>query len=75
MTCTSADPGENVQSFKKTSLKFLRSCNHCLYIRSENDKVQKVQKSDKKYGKNYMKSTCTYSDYGENMYKIPKKLE
>ena len=36
--------------------------------------VQKAQKSDKKYGKDYMKSTCTSSDYGENMYKVAKRL-
>ena len=36
-------------------------------LRSVNGKVQKEQKSDKKYGKDYMKSTCTSSDYGENV--------
>ena len=38
-----------------------------IHLRSENDKVQKEQKSDKKYGKDYMKTTCTSSDYGENV--------
>ena len=42
--------------------------------RSVNDKVQKEQKSDKKYGKDYMKSTCKSSDYGENMCKVSKKI-
>ena len=41
---------------------------------SVNDKVQKEQKSDKKYGKDYMKSMCTASDYGESMCKVPKRL-
>ena len=45
-----------------------------IHLRSENDKVQKEQKSDQKYGKDYMKSTCTSSDYGENMWKVPKRL-
>ena len=45
-----------------------------IHLRSVNDKVQKEQKSDKKYGKDYMKSMCTSSDYGENMCKIPKRL-
>ena len=45
-----------------------------IHLRSVNDKVQKEQKSDKKYGKDYMKSTCTSSDYGENMRKVPKRL-
>ena len=43
-----------------------------IHLRSENDKGQKVQKSDKKYGKDYMKSTCT--DYGENICKDAKRL-
>ena len=45
-----------------------------IHLRSENDKIQKQQKSDKTYGKDYMKSTCTSSDYGENMCKVPKRL-
>ena len=45
-----------------------------IHLRSENDKVQKVQKSDKIYGKDYMKSTCTSSDYGENKCKVAKRL-
>ena len=45
-----------------------------IHLRSENDKVQKVQKGDKTYGKDYMKSTCTSSDYGENMCKVAKRL-
>ena len=36
-----------------------------IHLRSVNDKVQKEHKSDKKYGKDYMKSKCTSSDYGE----------
>ena len=44
------------------------------HLRSVNDGVQKEQKSDKKYGKDYVKSTCTSSDYGENMCKVPKRL-
>ena len=55
----------------------MKSCNHkvptvYIHLRSENDKVQKVKKSDKQYGKDYMKSTCTSSDYGENVQKGKK---
>ena len=45
-----------------------------IHLRSVNDKVQKEQKRDKIYGKDYMKSTSTSSDYGENMCKVPKRL-
>ena len=45
-----------------------------IHLRSENDEVQKEQNSDKKYGKDYMKNICTSSDYGENMFKVPKRL-
>ena len=45
-----------------------------IHLRSVYDKVQKEQKSDKKYGKDYIKSICTSSDYGENMCKVPKRL-
>ena len=31
-------------------------------------------KSDKNYDKDYMKSGCTSSDYGENMCKVSKRL-
>ena len=45
-----------------------------IHLRSVNEKVQKEQKSDKKYSKDYMRSTCISSDYGENMCKVPKRL-
>ena len=69
-----------MQSFKKTGLKLYEKLQShgtstlSIHPRSVNDKVQKEQKSDKKYGKDYMKSTCTSSDYGENMCKVPKRL-
>ena len=72
---------KHVQSFKKTGLKLYEKLQSqgihwplSVHLRSENDKVQKVQKSDKKCGKDYMKSTCTSSDYGENMCKVAKRL-
>ena len=45
-----------------------------IHLRPLNDKVKKEQKSDKKYGKDYMKSMCTSSGYGEYMCKVPKRL-
>ena len=47
--CTSADPGENVQSFKKTDTKFMRSCNHQVpYVyTSEVRKWQSLQRRKK----------------------------
>ena len=45
-----------------------------VHLRFVNDKVKKEQKSDKKYGKDYMKSMCMSLDYGENMCKVPKRL-
>ena len=45
-----------------------------IHLRSVNDKVQKEQKSDKNFGKDYMKSTHTSSDYGEDMCKVQKRL-
>ena len=57
-----------MQSFKKTGLKLYEKLQSqgtplSIHLRSENDKVQKVQKSDKKYGKDYMKSSqCGKSD-------------
>ena len=45
-----------------------------IHLRSVNDKVQKEQKSDKKYGKDYMKSTCTSSDYGKKHVQSSKKI-
>ena len=45
-----------------------------IHLRSVNDKVQKEQKIDKKYGKDYMKSTCTSSDYGEKTCARSKKI-
>ena len=46
---------------------------HCLYnsIKSENDKVDKVE-SDKNKFKNYIQTTCTSADPGENMCKAQK---
>ena len=51
-----------MRSFKKTGLKLYEKLQSqgtraTVYTRLENDKDQKVQKSDKKYGKDYMKST------------------
>ena len=67
-----------MQSFKKTGFKLYESCNHIIplsvHLRSVNDKVQKEQKSNKKYAKDNMESTCTSSDYGENICKVPKRL-
>ena len=77
--CTSADTGENmckvskrpVQNCMKSSItRYPRS----IHLKSEHDKVQKVQKSDKIYGKDYMKSTCTSSDNGVNRCKVAKRL-
>ena len=45
-----------------------------IHLRSVNDKVQKEQKSDKNMARINMKSTCTSSDYGKNMCKVPKRL-
>ena len=71
-------PGrKHVQSFKKTGLKLYEKLQwhgtHWLY-RSVNDKIEKEQRSGKKYGKDYMKSMCTSSDYGQNICKVPKKI-
>ena len=64
---------KHVQSFKKTSLKLYEKLqsqgSHCLYIWGQ--KMTKFKKY-KKYGKDYMKSTWTSSDYGENMCKFQK---
>ena len=60
----------------------MKSCNHkvpTVYTSEvrkwqENGKVQKVPKSDKKYGKDYMKGTCTSSDYGKKHVQSCKKI-
>ena len=66
--CSSADPEENMCKVSMTWYPL------SIHRRSVNDKVQKEQKSDKKYGKDYMKCMCTSSDYGENMCKVQKRF-
>ena len=50
--CTSADPGENMcKVSKKTDLKIYDAITRyplSIHLRSVNDKIQKVQKSEKK---------------------------
>ena len=79
-------PNHGLQIWEKTRAKFQKDrfkivCEVAItwyplsiHLRSVNDKVQKDQKGDIKYGKDYMKSTCTSSGYGENMCKVPKRL-
>ena len=69
---------KHVQSLKKIGIKLyeeLRSQGtHCLYtsIESEVRKWQSSQsgKCDKNYSKDYIQTTCTSSDHGENMCKV-----
>ena len=66
--------------FKKDWCKIIRGVAITRYplsihLRSGNNKVHKAEKSDKKYCKDYIKSTCTSSDYGEKMRKVLKKID
>ena len=73
-----ADLVENMcKVSKRPALNYMRlqsQGTHCLFT-SEVSKWQSSKSTKKwqKYGKDYMKSTCTSSDYGENMCKVKKK--
>ena len=61
-----------MQSFKKTGIKLYEELQsqgtYCLYISGQKmTKFTKKKKVIKNECKDYIKSTCTFSDYGENM--------